>query len=163
MSTRYSIPVGEDRERSSWNHIKPYESPMIPLEIPTDDDTMVPVEEVPEPVTLAEAVPVRVVEFVREPDRFRDARMFQIAVGPGSTVALPRRSQRRRVTLVNMDTALNVYLGHDRGVNGSNGFPLRPTDQPRSMDTQRSYYLHNADLTTAIVVGVIDEFVTELS
>lgn len=163
--TRYQLP-GVDNHKESWDYIRAYDAPAEPMEIPTDDDVIVPVEKTQPAATLAEAVPVRVVEFAREPDRFKDARIYQLSIAGGQQpVALGLRRERTRITFrVNsaVDTDV-VYLGTGADVNANNGYPLtggRATP-PVEMTTQRALYLYNPGVA-ALNVSVIEEFVTEL-
>lgn len=163
MTTRYTLPGVDNRTRETWNHIKPYEAPPQPIETSTDSKTMVPVEDAPHPTTIADAVPVRVVEFAREPDRYRDVRFYQQTIEPAKSLALGSNRARQRMSFVNMDAALNVYIGHEATVNSRTGYPLRPTDPPMETNTQRPLWLYNADTAQSIVVGIMEEFVTELA
>lgn len=157
---RYQLPGRDNAERESWNHIKPYEAPvMVPT--PTDDDSFVDIEPVEPAVTITEAVPVRVVEFAREPDRLRRFTTTQFTVGPGQTIPLPLARDRIRVTLSNMDTANTVYIGHTSSVNASTGFPLG-FGKAQPIEAHNSIYIHNGHDTDSIVVGVLTEYVTEL-
>lgn len=159
--TKYQLPGVDNRTRQTWNHIKPYEAPPLPLELPAEDSDF-EVEDIPTPVTVEDAVPVRVVEFVREPDRYRDARMFQMDIRPLNGLAIPTRRQRQRLVLVNTHASALVYIGHEPTVTERTGFPLRPADPPLDLNAQRSYYLYNADAVETVIVGVMEEFITEL-
>lgn len=165
MKTRYQLPGVDNRQRETWNHLRAYEAPVQPLEIPTDDDSTVEVEEAPEPVPITEAVPVRIMNFAKEPDRFRDFRAFQLTIAPGSVVALARRHQRTRITL-RVESAANtdiVYIGHEPTVTEQTGYPLYGGDRGQQITAQSSVYVTVASGAAApLDVAVIEEFITEL-
>lgn len=163
---KYQLPGVDNRARETWAHVRGYEAPPEPSVVTLpDDETVVPTEPI-ESATLDTVVDVRVVEFAREPDRYRDCRIYKLTVAPGDVVAVSRRRERTAVQFrLDSSTATDtVYLGHDPTVGVSTGFPLRGgnTTQPTMVKTQRPLYLFNPDTVNTYDVAVIEEFITEL-
>lgn len=163
---RYQLPGVDNRTRETWEYTRAYEMPPEPnVSTPTDDDTMVPVEEVPPSATVDNTVDVRVVNFAREPDRFRDARIYKLAVPAGVRVSIARRRERTQLTLrVDSANATDVvYIGHEKGTTDKTGYPLYGgTTYPHViMHAQRGWELYNPGVDD-LTVAIIDEFITEL-
>lgn len=123
---------------------------------------LVPVYEHPEPVS--EPVPVYVVhgpDNQREFRRWRTGRPTISARTDALTTQIVGRSdQRTTVTIINTDAAKTVYIGPDRDVLSTDGYPLGPGKE-KTLTSEDGLYALSAD-GTPVVCGVIIEYsVTE--
>lgn len=167
--TRYQRPGPDAGQLLTESDYEAPDEPSVPdvLETTAEDtlersETAVP-EVLPEPhhVNLSEAVPVRVVNFTRELDRVTGFTARQYTIAALGSVTIPGRRNRTRLVLSNSDGTLSVYFGHEDIRNAGVGYPLLPGKEVEQFH-QGTIYVHNADDTDSVIIGVHEEYVTEL-
>lgn len=121
-------------------------------------DTPVSVEAI-EPV---HPVPVTVVSMPRTADRIVswNAANFAIPVS-GELMVASRNDNRVRLRLINADAAKTVYVNLRSGAQ-TQGYPLLPGKEWFTEST-REVYVYNPDAGVTVQVGIVYDYVAELT
>lgn len=117
-------------------------------------------EYLPEPAPV-NPVPVHVVNYTRDLVQLTRATFYNYAVEPQKVMTIPGRRNRLRMTLRSTTADAVLYLSHSAGA-GVNGFPLVTGQPDVELQNQGTVYVYNDHDTDTFIVGVVEEYVTEL-
>lgn len=171
-TTRYQRPGSGGPLVTEPEYVRP-DTPSVPDELETvgpagapgskveSDLKQPPLPEVlPEPkhVGVGDAVPVRVVNFTRELDRITRHTMYRYTLAAGQRTLIPGRRNRLTLRIRSVTDTGQVAISHD-GM--GDGFPLVTGQPDVELTSQDHVWLVNNE-ETDMVVGVVEEYVTEL-